>query len=54
MKKGKSAGVIYIPAELVQAGGGDRDRCFDNNLQQDQEKRRMSNPMDSVADCYTP
>ena len=29
MKKGKSAGVDNIPAELVQAGGED-DRCQDN------------------------
>ena len=40
LKKGKSAGVDNIPAELVQAGGGggggggggDHDRCFNKDL----------------------
>ena len=44
LKKGKSAGVDNIPAELVQAGGEDVI-C---NLQQDLADRRMANPMDPV------
>ena len=32
LKKGKSAGIENIPAELVQAGGEDHDRCFNRDL----------------------
>ena len=33
LKRGKSAGVDNIPAELVQAGGrGDPDRCSNGDL----------------------
>ena len=32
LKKGKSAGVDNIPAELVQADGGDYDRCVNRDL----------------------
>ena len=55
LKKGKSAGVDNIPAELVQAGGETMidvltEICNVQNL----ENRRMAYPMDSVADYYTP
>ena len=44
LKKGKSAGVDNIPAELVQAGGEDVITTH-NNLRQDLADRRMANPM---------
>ena len=55
LKKGKSAGVDNIPAELVQAGGETMidvltEICYRCSL----ENRRMAYPMDSVADYYTP
>ena len=46
LKKGKSAGVDNIPAELVQAGGKTMIDVLVN--------RRLAYPMDSVADYYTP
>ena len=52
LKKGKSAGVDNIPAELVQAGGEDVIRSLDN-LQQDLADRRMANPMDPVLSHHT-
>ena len=33
---------------------GDHDRCFNRDLYQDLENRRMVYSMDSVADYYTP
>ena len=47
LKKGKSAGVDNIPAELVQSGGEEVIRSIDN-LQQDLADRRMANLMDPV------
>ena len=44
MKKGKSAGVDNIPAELVQTGGEDVITI----LQHDLADRRMANPVDPV------
>ena len=49
LKKGKSAGVDNIPAELVQAGGEDVITA----LQQDLADRRMANPMDRVLSRHT-
>ena len=51
MKKGKSAGVDNIPAELVQVGG--EDVIADLNLQQDLADRRMANPLDTVLGHHT-
>ena len=45
LKKGKSAGVDNIPAELVQAGG---EAALFDNLQQDLADRGMANPLDAV------
>ena len=57
LKKGKSAGIDNIPAELVQAGGEALITTLDyhiyNNLQQDLADRRMAHPMDSVTDHHT-
>ena len=49
LKKGKSAGVDNIPAELVQAGGETMIDVLTEIC-----NRRMAYPMDSVADYYTP
>ena len=46
MKKGKSAVVDNIPAELVQAGGEDV-------ITTDLADRRMANPMDPVLSYHT-
>ena len=54
LKRGKSAGVDNIPAELVQAGGETMIDVFIRDLEQDLENRRMAYPMDAVADYYTP
>ena len=51
LKKGKSARVDNIPAELVQAGGEDVIRSLDN-LQQDLADRRMANPTDLALSHY--
>ena len=54
LKKGKSAGVGNMPAELIQAGGRDLiNACCHDNLQQDLAGRRMANPMDPVLGHYT-
>ena len=53
LKKGKSAGVDNIPADC-SSWRGDHDRCFDRDLLQNLENRRLTYPMDSVADYYTP
>ena len=50
LKKGKSAGVDIIPAELVQADGEDRSH---DNLQQDLAGKRMANPMDPVLSLHS-
>ena len=49
LKKGKSAGVDNIPAELVQAGG----ECCHYNLRQDLADRRMANPVDPTLGRHT-
>ena len=53
LKKGKSAGVNNIPAELVQAGGGGCNHRSNDNLQQDLADRRMANPTDPVLSQNT-
>ena len=50
LKKGKSAGVDNIPAELVRRGCNHRSH---DNLQQDLADRRMANPMDPVLSHHT-
>ena len=52
LKKGKSAGVDSIPAELVQAGGEDVITAL-SNLQQDLADWRMANPVDPVLSHHT-
>ena len=54
LKKGKSAGVDNIPAELVQAGGETMIDVLTEICNRNLENRRMAYPMDSVADYYTP
>ena len=56
LKKGKSAGIDNIPAELVQAGGETMIDVLTEicNHSPMLENRRMAYPMDSVADYYTP
>ena len=49
LKKGKSAGVDNIPAELVQTGGEDAITI----LQHDLADRRMANPVDPVLSHRT-
>ena len=49
LKKGKSAGVDNIPAELVQTGGEDVITI----LQHDLADRRMANTMDPVLSHHT-
>ena len=53
LKKGKSAGVDNIQAELVQAGGEGCNLRFHDNLQQDLADRKMANPMDPVLSHHT-
>ena len=53
LKKGKSAGVDNIPAELVQAGGEGCNHRSHDNLQQDLADKRMANPMDPVPSHHT-
>ena len=52
LKKGQSAGVDSIPAELVQAGGEDVITAL-SNLQQDLADRRMATPVDPVFSHHT-
>ena len=51
LKKGKSAGVDNIPAELVQAGG---ETMIDVLTEICNRIWRTAYPMDSFADYYTP
>ena len=51
-KKGKSAGVDNIPAEVVQNRWRGHNLSH-NNLQQDLADRRMANPVEPVLGCYT-
>ena len=53
LKKGKSAGVDNIPAEMVQAGGEDVITDLRTNLQQDLADRRTANTMDPVLRHHT-
>ena len=53
LKKGKSAGVDNIPAELVQAGGEDVITALTTICKQDLADRRMANPMDPVLNHHT-
>ena len=53
LRKGKSAGIDNIPAELVSSWGRSLDYHTYNNLQQDLADRRMAHPMDSVTDHNT-
>ena len=48
LKKGESAGVDNIPAELAQADGEEVINCSHDNLRQDLADRRMANPVDPV------
>ena len=53
-KKGKSAGVDNIPAELVQAGGEDVITALTTICnKKDLADRRMANPMDPVLSHHT-
>ena len=51
LKKGKSAGINNIPAELVQADG--EEAHSHDNLQQDLADWRMANPVDPVLSHHT-
>ena len=53
LKKGKSAGVDNIPAELVQAGG-EATINSSPNLQQELGAMRMADHMDSIPSYHTP
>ena len=53
LKKGKSAGVDNIPAELVQAGGEDVITALTTICNKIWQTRRMSNPMDPVLSHHT-
>ena len=53
LRKGKSAGVDSIPAELVQAGGEDVITTLTTNLHQDLADGRMANPLDPVLSHHT-
>ena len=54
LKKGKSAGVDTILAELVQAGRETMIDVLTEICNKIWENRRMAYPMDSVVDYYTP
>ena len=53
LKKGKSAGVDNIPAELVQAGGEDVNNVLTTICKKDLADRRIANPMDPVLSHHT-
>ena len=53
LKKGKSAGVDNIPAELVQAGGEDVITALTTICNKDLADRRMANPLDPVTEHRT-
>ena len=54
MKKGKSAGVDNIPAELVQAGGETMINVLTQICNRIWRIGEMDYPMDSIADYHTP
>ena len=53
MKKGKSAGVDNIPAELVQAGGEDVITALTTICSKIWQTGEMANPMDPVLSHHT-
>ena len=53
LKKGKTAGVDNIPAELVQAGGEDVNNVLTTICKKDLADRRIANPMDPVLSPHT-
>ena len=53
LKKGKSAGVDNIPAELVQAGGEDVITALTTICNKDLADRKIAKPVDPVLSHYT-
>ena len=53
LRKGKSAGVDNIPAELCPSRWRGCNHCSHDNLQQDLADRSMANPMDPVLSHHT-